>query len=241
MKYILALFIIFFLFISLFAEEMYFDISYLGVTVVKAKFNVDDTSIVVTAKSTGLAKMLKSMDNKYVAKYAKKDTLYLPQYYKKNINQKSYKEKRLTKYNREKNRAKLIDFYYPEKSKSYDIPKEIRDFFSTLFYLRFSLSDYLEFDIDANSIFWRGIAEFVDNEELKLNGKTINTKKYKITYKRISKEVKKENSDMLTNNLVGKGKVLFLWFTDDDLHIPVKAKFKMKPFSVFWYLTDYQN
>lgn len=51
----------------------------------------------------------------------------------------------------------------------------------------------------------------------------------------------KENTDMLTNNLVNEEKSLLFWFSDDERHIPLKAKFVMKPFSVLWKLESYDS
>ncbi len=230
-----------FLFTSLNAEVMNFDIRYLGLTVVKSTFTFENNSLVVTAKSTGVAKLLKNMDNKYIAKYPIEDSLFLPVYYKKIINQNSYREKRQYFYNRINKRAKRTDFYNKNLNKEYNIPADIRDFFSTLFYLRKNLNDSLDFDIDANTIFWKGKAKFRGIEKVTLADTTVSTKKYEITYEKITKDVKKENSDMLTNNLVGNKKKLYLWFTRDERHIPVKAQFKVKLFSVYWFLTDYKN
>ena len=46
---------------------------------------------------------------------------------------------------------------------------------------------------------------------------------------------------MLTNNLVNDEKSLYFWFTADEQHIPVKAKFAMKPFPVIWKLDSYKD
>ena len=49
----------------------------------------------------------------------------------------------------------------------------------------------------------------------------------------------KERSDMLTNNLVNEERSLVFWFSDDEQRLPLKAKFKMKPFAVVWKLNSY--
>ena len=51
----------------------------------------------------------------------------------------------------------------------------------------------------------------------------------------------KENTDMLTNNLVDEDKNLIFWISDDDKRIPLKAKFTMKPFAVSWELLKYEE
>ncbi len=234
-------FLILFLASYLYSETLHFDISFVGITVVKAKFIYRDNSLQVFAISTGMAKLLKSLDNKYIAKYNdNSDSLFLPSYFKKDIAQKDFYEKRQFAYKRDITTARMLDFIN-NKSKEYKIPYDIRDFFSTLYYLRYHQKDTLSFYIDANTVLWKGSAVFIKKEKITMDKKDYLTRKYQITYKKISKENKKENSDMLTNNLVGNSKTLYLWFTEDKNHLPIKAKFKMKPFSVFWTLNSVKN
>jgi len=60
-----------------------------------------------------------------------------------------------------------------------------------------------------------------------------------VCFSRIS-QTQKERSDMLTNNLVNEDNVLTLWISTSDQRIPLKARYSMKPFAVFWILETYE-
>ena len=233
------LFILLFLPAILFPEEMKFDITYLGINIVTASFKYSNDSLGVYAYNNSISRILKKMNNHYTITYQVDDSLFLPKSYKKDIDQKKYFENRVVQYDREKNIAFRTD-YLSNKKKHYNISTYVRDFFSTLMYLRINKADKINFNLDVNSVLWNGKSVFLKNEIIKIGGKQYACKKYKITYKK-EKSGKNENTDMLTNNLVGKNKVLYLWFTDDKFRIPIKSKFAMKPFAVYWKLKEYKN
>ena len=239
MKYFL--FILLFLPAILFSEEMKFDITYLGINIVTATFKLssDNDSLSVYAYNNSISRILKKMNNHYTATYPSNDSLFLPKSYKKDIDQKSYVEYRIVQYERMKKRAFRTDYLKVSK-KYYTISTDVRDFFSTLMYLRTNKADEINFNLDVNSALWNGKSVFLKDEIVKMGKRQYACKKYKITYK---KETfgESENTDMLTNNLVGKNKVLYLWFTDDKFRVPIKSKFAMKPFSVYWKLKEYKN
>lgn len=233
------LLILLFLPAMIFPEEMKFDIRYIGINIVSASFKLSNDSLSVYAHNKSISRILKKMNNHYTAIYPPKDSLFLPKIYKKDIDQKTYFENRTVRYDRVKKIAFRKD-YLSNKKKDYRISNDVRDFFSALMFLRINKADSINFTLDVNSVLWHGQSVFLKDEPIKIGKRQYYSKKYKITYKK-EKAGKDENTDMLTNNLVGADKILYLWFTDNKFRIPVKSKFLMKPFSVYWKLKEYKK
>ncbi len=237
------LFILFlFIEINLFAETFDFVIQYLGIPVVdvtmkKEIFN-NQIFIETHAKSRGLASHLADMDNYYSTIC---DSLLLPISYSKQINQKNYYEDREIIYERNSLIASRRSKISVDKNADYEIHLESRDFFSSLFYLRENLTDsILIMHLDANKLVWKAKCSFICKERIDTIFGEIETKKIEIVFSKISQE-KKERTDILTNNLVEEGNILYFWFTADYRKIPVKAEYQRKPFSVIWKLKRYRE
>jgi hypothetical protein len=160
--------------------------------------------------------------------------------YQKLVYQKDYQEDRVTIYDRKALIAKRKSFISSEKDKEYPILAESRDFYAALFYMRKLLNSQSSGEIwlDANALIWKTKFKIIEREEIGSELGKIDAIKVKFTFKQIS-EGEKENSDMLTNNLVNEDRYLIFWFSADDRKIPLKAKFVMKPFSVVWKLNNY--
>jgi len=92
--------------------------------------------------------------------------------------------------------------------------------------------------LDANALIWKAKYEITGKEELNTELGSLEAIKVKFTFKQISKG-EKENSDMLTNNLVNEDRSLLFWFSNDERKIPLKSKFLMKPFAVTWKMEKY--
>ncbi len=226
---------------KLFGEEMLFNINYLGIPVVRVTMidakGADKGRITVKAKSTGFTNtMTESLDNLYISEYQED---YLTQSYNKNINQSKYKEKSSTSYDQKLFNAKYVNSL-KNTLQEYKINDRTRDFFSCLYYLRTRTAETNGvFNLDANKVQWQAKYKLLKKESIRtVLGKT-KVLKYKIDFTNLQKK-KKENSDMLTNNLVSEYHSLYFWFTDDEKRIPVKAEYDMSPFSVYWNLTEYQ-
>ncbi|HPR17661.1 MAG TPA: hypothetical protein PLD62_05390, partial [Candidatus Cloacimonadota bacterium] len=117
----------------IFAEKMELSIRYLGLPVVKVLITDLDSRITVQADATRIASIAASMNNDYISLYSEN---YLPQIYRKIIDQKDYQEDRLINYDRSKLLAHRISYLDSDKNLDYAIKPESRDFFSSLFYLR---------------------------------------------------------------------------------------------------------
>lgn len=219
----------------IFAEHLQMSIRYLGLKVVKVDIIDHSGNLTVTAKATGLGSIASSMDNLYMSEYKGE---YLPEKYHKIISQKDYSENRIITYDRNALKAvrksKLLkdDLQYP-------IMPDIRDFFSALFYIRKHLDEPLMIYLDANSLIWKAEYKVVKKEIIN----TILGKQeafvVEVTFQKVS-QTARERSDMLTNNLVNEDNVLTLWISDSDERLPLKAKYNMKPFAVYWILDAYE-
>ena len=236
MKKILLSFL-FYLSIFLYSETLQIQIRYLGLTVVNVSMLHEDQEIVVSAKATGLAKIAAKMDNIYQIKYRNN---FIPYSYEKIIDQGDYFENRITFYDHVLNHATEFDTLV-DSTHHYNILPDCRDFFSALFFLRTQIDSLQSgtFWLDANNLMWEGKWEFQSVESIHFQTKKIEAKKIKLEFKKES-DKKSNRSDMLTNNLVSEDHALFLWFSKED-KIPVKAKFKMTPFSVSWIVIDYEK
>ncbi len=220
------------------AEQLHLTIRYLGLPVVNVVMTDNGSVISVQAKATKIASIAAKMDNSYISEY--KDN-YLPISYKKVIDQKDYEENRVTEYDRDILTAKRSSYLDFAEDRNYAIKSESRDFFSSLYYLR-TICDqpFGELWLDANSLIWKATYRMIDREILKTEFGKIEAFKVELTFQQIS-QAKKENTDMLTNNLVNEERSLIFWFSNDERRLPLKAKFMMKPFAVTWKLETYHR
>jgi len=218
------------------AEHLELSIRYLGLKVVNVDILDAENTLTVTAKSTGLGSIASSMDNSYQSTYIAN---YLPVQYQKNISQKKYSENRITKYFRKDLLASRISFIDDSLNREYPIQSESRDFFSALYYIRHHLENPQKLYLDANTLIWQAEYKVMQTEVINTVLGKQEAYVVEVSFSRISQS-QKERSDMLTNNLVNEDNVLTLWISTSDQRIPLKARYSMKPFAVFWILETYE-
>ncbi|MCF7919633.1 MAG: DUF3108 domain-containing protein [Candidatus Cloacimonetes bacterium] len=221
---------------SLKAEELQMSISYLGLDVVNVVLTDDGRILKVTAKATFLASIAAGMDNSYIAEYVDD---YLPVRRNKTIIQKDYEENRTILYDRDNDLAVRTSHLSSDRSKTYPIYKDTRDFFTALFYIRTHLDTPKRLYLDANGLIWSADYTIVGIEKINSVLGKVDAIKVEVDFKKISPE-NKERSDMLTNNLVNESKKLVLWFSSDSRHLPLKTRYQRKPFPVYWLLQSYE-
>lgn len=224
------------LYSALQAEKLYLSISYLGLNVVHVTMEDVNQTLKVTAKATPLATIAAKMNNTYISEYTNN---FLPVRRIKEINQKDYWENRVIDYDRNSKLATRTSNLTEQNNKTYPIHEETRDFFTALFYIRNHLDKPKELYLDANSLIWSCNYEIVEYESLNTCIGEIQTIKVKVVFKKLS-ENDKERSDMLTNNLVNEEKAFYIWFSDDEKHLPIKTRYSRKPFPVYWVLESYE-
>jgi len=237
MKNSIVFYFLFFTFL-LNGEVFDFSISYLGIDVMDVKIEHSNEKINVWATSTKIGNLMAKMENNYAVEY---EFDYLPKSYQKKIIQKKYAEDRIIHYDRQKKTANRISLIDSIKNCEYQIKTKSRDFFSSLFYLRDLANERNgSFWLDANGLIWKAEFQVLHDELLDTKLGKVLSQKVKIVFQKTSKN-KKEQSDMLTNNLVSEENVLYFWFSKDTRKIPIKAQYSMKPFPVIWSLKSYQK
>jgi len=218
------------------AETFEISIKYLGLPVVKVSMTNQDSTLVVNARSTFIASIASNMDNYYRSIYSGN---FLPSSYEKHIDQGDYQEDRVIRYNRKILSATRVSNISPQHNCEYPIKQESRDFFSALFYLRKAIDEPSgELWVDANKLIWKVDYKVLKKEKISTKLGKKKAIKVKINFTNYL-QTEKENTDMLTNNLVSEDRSLIFWFSDDEQRLPLKAKFMMKPFAVVWKLNSY--
>ncbi|KQC11820.1 MAG: hypothetical protein APR54_02725 [Candidatus Cloacimonas sp. SDB] len=217
---------------------MHITIKYLGLNVVYVTMEDNDNELKIKAESSALAGIAASMDNQYFSAY---ENDYLPLYYRKVIDQRGYQEDRIINYDRDRGVAYRTSYIDTLRNCSYPIHPETRDFFSALFFI---CQNFNELGgtlwLDANKLIWKADYEIVGLDRISSYAGKKEAVQLKLDFSRIS-EGKAERSDMLTNNLVTAENSLYLWISNDEKRLPLKAEFSMKPFSVVWKMTAYEE
>ncbi|RLC47760.1 MAG: hypothetical protein DRH57_03475 [Candidatus Cloacimonadota bacterium] len=224
-------------------EKIKLKISYLNLNIVNVYVNFfnekDNKQITILVNSSGISNAFIKICNKYQCLSAEN---FLPFIYTKEIHQSNYQEQCIIQYKHKTKEALKKDILNGINEK-YTIKNNTYDFFSGLFYIRsqdLQVNDSISFFVDANAVIWKIRAVMIKKDKLKTKIGTFDAIKCQITFERISKKKRASNSDILTNNLVSEKNKLYLWFSDDDNHIPLKAVYDMFPFNVAWKIEDYQ-
>jgi hypothetical protein len=222
------------------ADSFHYKISCLGLHVVDIQVQKSmehDLQILrVDAMSHYITSIFPYVRNSYITTY-KHD--YIPVTYEKLIDQKKYHENRLTIYHQQNATAMLKD-RLAQTTITYPIEPQCRDFFSALMYLSDHLEKKGEIWLDANKLMWKATYRWDGEEVLSTQLGKIATTRIRMRFVKVS-AAEKENSDMLTNQLVNEDNTLYLWFSNDARHLPVKAKYERKPFPVYWEILEFKN
>lgn len=225
---------------NLFSETYQYKISCLGIRVVDIHISNQASSstgfLQVLAKSRFITSIFPYVHNTYSTTY---ENGFLPLTYEKKVDQKKYFENRLITYDRTKGTAVQWDRLKDTKI-PYPITRESRDFFSALLYLSSHVENEGVLWLDANRLIWKADYQRVGRENIKTALGKIPAVKLKMQFQKVSPEPK-ENTDMMTNQLVNEENILYLWISDDGRHLPLKAKYERKPFPVYWEIMTYNT
>ena len=235
-------FILFLVFLSwgqLYGDTYQYKITCLGIRVVDiniSNYSNNSTGFLrVSADSHFITSIFPYLHNTYLTRY---EDGFLPITYEKHVDQRKYFEDRICTYNREKRTAILQD-RLKSHTISYPIMAESRDFFSALLYIANHLQEKDDIWLDANKLIWKASYVKVDREIVKTGLGKLPAIKLKMRFQKVSTEPK-ENTDMLTNQIVNEDNTLYLWISDDARHLPLKAKYERKPFPVYWEIISYR-
>jgi hypothetical protein len=154
------------------------------------------------------------------------------------IDQMNFTEFSQTTYCFVSHRADFIDFE-TEFMYTYTIKEDTRDIFTALYFLRTKdLKRDTIFSIDAAGKLWIINSRFIGSETIRTNIGRFITSKVEVSFQQYDSKTGLR-SDILTNNLVSDSNKLFFWFTDDELSIPVRASYNMRPFNVNWTIRSH--
>jgi hypothetical protein len=196
-------------------------------------------TISVNASTRGIFTAFYKLENQYTSTCG---IDFSPIKYEKNIIQKDFQEKRVITFNHKDLIARSKDMLnYPEITPdSIQIRKNTYDIFSALFAIREKLpKDTCSFYCLANSNVWKIRFKFLDRETLCLQTQEKKALKYLVQFEQMLDNKDIARTDILTNNLFSENHYLIFWFSDDDNYIPLKARYGMFPFSVYWQLEIY--
>lgn len=195
-------------------------------------------TISVNAFSKGMFTAFYKINNQYLS-ICEKDFQTIR--YEKNILQGDFEEKKLISFNTKNSYIKTQNLLNETKNfityfENFD---KIFNIFSALFYIRFnSKKDTNTIFCFANQEIWSVKYSYFGEEELSFSDKKYPTKKYIVEFENVSKN-SSSRTDILTNNLFSEENQIILWFSDDEQHLPIKAKYVMSPFSIYWHLDEY--
>jgi len=221
---------------EVYSNQFRFAIRYLGMKITEVELIDTRTeaqgSIEVKAKSVSFGRLLFRVDNTYRIEYT---DAYIPGQYDKFIKQKNFSHHKRAVFDRSGERLLIWREGEHTEFSGMDL-KDCRDFFSALLVLREVpvIHDSFALTIYANNNLWNGQVTYSGNEIIDKR----ETIKYRILFNQIT-DNKTQRSDVLTNNIVKEESSLYLWITDDDMRLPLKAEYDASPFSVFWTLEDY--
>ena len=221
-------------------EKLHVTISYLSLPTATAEIKLEKRDslqiISATAASKGIVTAIYKVDNKYISTC---DLNFIPINYEKEILQKNFQEKKIVQYNHDKSIAKTIDFINNTKI-SYPVESPTYDIFSLLFAVRDMLPfEYNSFYCLANYDVWNVDIKVIGNEVLEFKSGKFECIKYLAKFKKVLDNNIISRTDMLTNNLFNEKNNLIFWYSNDENHIPIKAKYVMFPFSLHWNLEEY--
>ena len=228
--------------ISEVVEKFKVNITYLSLPMSSAEISLTKIdsiqNISVNASSRSIVTAFYKIDNQYLS-VCEND--FHPKKYEKNILQGDFKEKKLILFNSKDSSVIIKDLLKGTEKTISPVAdfNEIYDIFSALFHIRFAgqKTDCSLFCF-ANCNIWKVKFSYLGRDILDFSEKEYKTLKYLVEFKQISKN-NSSRTDILTNNLVNEKHHLILWFSDDELRLPIKAKYVMFPFSVYWHLESY--
>ena len=216
-------------------ERLTIDVSFLNIPVVTATLHITDEMVegsppvyhlAVWAKSTPFYSLLYQVDNRYDSFFTWPQAHTLR--YERCIKETGVDLRRVASYH--DNQA----FYDGELGPS--VPPNVRDLFSALYALRGQpLEDgqVIDSPLDLDGQLWVARAVVLGREEIQTQLGTHQAIEVGIRFLEPEQaQGAREKSDVLTNNLVRANTKLTIWFSDDERKIPLRAQYRLVPFSL---------
>lgn len=223
------------------AEEIKYDVTYLGLPVVRVEVENSPIAepdsgsyrIFASAKTTKFWSLFYPLENFY---WTYLDTLGRPLIYKRIIKEKSYKNSSAQEFDHRFNRI------YYEGDTAIDHPGNLQNFFSSVYRLREIPIDYGTADsfyINVEKASWKIKWSVEDREELQVLGREIDCYVVDVKFESMNPNAKRLRTDALSYNLMSEDTELKLYLSNDDWRLPIKMTYKLSPFDIQAKITEF--
>lgn len=216
-------------------EKLTFDVTFLNIPVVTARLEVIEAGysgdepvihLAVTGKSTPFYSLLYPVDNTYDAYFTWPSARTLC--YRRSISEPGVDLQRTIRY-----RDGLACV---EEEEPRPVPRDVRDLFTALFALRGEAlheGQVIESTLDLDGQMWTARTTVLGRERIESGLGEHDAVKVIIRFHPLDPDhAERPDSDVMTNNLVREKTKLTFWFSDDDRHLPLRAEYRMAPFSL---------
>jgi len=216
-------------------ERLIIEVSFLNIPVVTATLHMTDEMVggdppvyhlAVLAKSTPFYSLLYQVDNRYDSFFTWPEAHTLR--YERCIQETGVDLRRVASYH--DNQALYDGELGPP------VPPNVRDLFSALYALRGQLLEdgqVIDSPLDLDGQLWMARAVVLGREEVQTHLGTHEAIKVGIRFLEPEQvQGARNKSDVLTNNLVRAKTKLTIWFSDDERKIPLRAQYRLVPFSL---------
>jgi hypothetical protein len=207
-------------------EKLTFEVTFLNIPVVTAELEVTEVGftgdepvvhLAVVGRSTPFYSLLYPVNNHYDAYFTWPSARTLK--YSRCISEPGVDLRRTIRYEDGLARTDGAD---PRP-----VPWDVRDLFTALYVLRgYPLHDgqVIESVLDLDGEIWTARTTVLGRET---------TETRMVRFHPMNEDnPKRPESDVMTNNLVREKTKLTFWFSDDDRHLPLRAEYRMAPFSL---------
>jgi len=216
-------------------EKLTFEVSFLNIPVVTAELEVTNVGfsgdepvlhLAVLGRSTSFYSLLYPVNNKYDVYFTWPSARTLK--YSRQISEPGVDLQRTIRYEDGLARTEGAD---PRP-----VPRGVRDLFTALYALRgHSLDDgqIIESLLDLDGEIWTARTTVLGHETTQTDLGICPAIKVLVRFHPMNPDdPKRPESDVMTNNLVREKTKLTFWFSDDDRRLPLRAEYRMAPFSL---------
>ncbi len=216
-------------------EKLTFEVTFLNIPVVTAELEVTEVGfsgnepvlhLAVTGRSTSFYSLLYPVNNRYDAYFTWPSARTLK--YSRSISEPGVDLQRTIRYQDGLART--------EGAEPRPVPRGVRDLFTALYALRgYPLDDgqLVESLLDLDGEIWTVRTTVLGHETTQTDMGTHQAIKVLVRFQPMNPDdPSRPESDVMTNNLVRENTKLTFWFSDDDRRLPLRAEYRMAPFSL---------
>ncbi|NOZ61926.1 MAG: DUF3108 domain-containing protein [Calditrichaeota bacterium] len=223
-------------------ESLEFHLKYFNMHVATLTFHLTDAAeaddsylLTVDAKSASTANKLFPVDNRYELSFAKAN--FLPSFAKKKIIQKNVRYQRFLKFNHAAGEVAVDDTFH------YAVPEPCFDYFSMLYFLRFSVPDssqttrlFLDGEFIVSEVI---VASLPDTVRISVPAGKFAATQMKLEFVKRNNQKRPWKTDLLTNRLTKSGSNVSVYFSADSRRLPLKITYRNSWLRTSLELVDY--